>query len=240
MAYFWILLVAVCVFGVFYLAGRIIPEEYIKYLDNAGIILGYLISCLSVGAAAYAVVKRREITKWFKRPVFPKTGEEFEIPEEKVEAVVIPVSRKEQPEYIVRHLKPKHVGLLYTDISKSVALDITNDFGKVCNFVLSTNDIQISKDMITNPDDPSEAKELTRRYIRVFEAMDISKDKIFVDTTGGKVPMSIGAFLGAEEEGVSSIYIVGTIKDPRRGSIIKDPKNPHHGRPIFVSDRTGA
>ncbi|GBD96747.1 hypothetical protein BMS3Abin06_01633 [bacterium BMS3Abin06] len=50
--------------------------------------------------------------------------------------------------------------------------------------------------------------------------------------------MSIGAFQAAEEEGVSSIYIVGTEKDSRSGFIIRDAKKAEHGRPIFLSDRT--
>ena len=72
----------------------------------------------------------------------------------------------------------------------------------------------------------------------MFLAQGISKDNIFVDTTGGKVPMSIGAFQAAEEEGVASIYVCGTVYDKKSGFIIKDPKNEAHGKPVFLSEKT--
>ncbi|MDW7998587.1 MAG: hypothetical protein RMI30_03945, partial [Thermodesulfovibrio sp.] len=58
------------------------------------------------------------------------------------------------------------------------------------------------------------------------------ESNIFVDTTGGKVPMSIGAFQAAEEMSVSSIYIIG--KDHGK---ITDPMIKEHGEPIFISQR---
>lgn len=85
-----------------------------------------------------------------------------------------------------------------------------------------------------DPDNPSKAKELTRKHIRRLKAEGIEASRIFVDTTGGKVPMSIGAFQAAEEEGVSS-YVVGAQKEGH----IKDPKIREHGRAIFMSDRRG-
>jgi hypothetical protein len=156
-----------------------------------------------------------------------------------VQAIIIPVSRREQPEWILRHLRPEYVGLLYTEMSKEYAFGLTKDFRKHCKFILSQEEVESSEDIITNPDDPTEIKELTRKYIRQFLAKEIPKDKMFIDTTGGKVPMSIGVFQAAEEEGISSVYVIGTVWNPRSGFIIEDPKNLQHGKPIFLSDKTG-
>lgn len=234
MLYCNIFFLAVALFAVFLSAGKALPEAWVSLLDNAGIILGLILACLTSAAGLYALFSRERIRQWFRRPVFLNTGESFQIPEEKVRAIVIPVSRREQPEWILRHLKPEFAGLLYTEKSRDIALQLARDFTGQCRFVVSLADIENRHDMLDDPDDPARVKEMTRKFVRQFMGHGIPNDKIFVDTTGGKVPMSIGAFQAAEEEGVSSIYISGTVD-----GMIKDAKNPEHGRPIFLSDRTG-
>jgi len=94
-------------------------------------------------------------------------------------------------------------------------------------------DNDFEKFQVNDPDNPVHARELTERFIKRFLSEDVTASEIFVDTTGGKVPMSIGAFQ-AEEEGVSLIYVIGTVK-----GLIKDPRKREHGKPISLSDRRG-
>jgi len=233
-----ILFVAVVFFIAFLIIGNAVSNSWITSFDKAGIILGYLWTCLTMGIAVYAFIRRQRIAQWFKKTQFSGTGEELDIIAEKVDAIVIPVSIRNQPEWIIRHLKPKVVAFLYTDRSKDVASSLAEDFKGTIEFIPSVEDINKGQYLIVNPDDPLETKEKTRVFIRMFKAKGIHANKIFVDTTGGKVPMSIGAFQAAEEEGVSSIYIVGGVDDPPKGLIIKNPKERSHGKPIFISNKT--
>lgn len=233
-----ILFVAIAFFVAFLIIGDSISGEWIQTFDKAGIILGYLWTCLTMGIAVYAFFRRQRIAQWFKKSQFSGTGEELGVIADKVDAIVIPVSIREQPEWIIRCMKPTVVAFLYTDRSKNVAFELAKSFKEKTKFIPSAEEIDNEEHLIKNPDDPLETKEKARMFIRRFKAENIQAVKIFVDTTGGKVPMSIGAFQAAEEEGVSSVYIVGGYEDPVKGMIIKDPTNCSHGRPIFISNRT--
>lgn len=228
-----VVLISVIFFVAFYFLGGITREPLIRAIDNAGIILGYLVSCLTAAVGLYAWYKRENVRRWFSRARFYGTGEEFVVPVGEVEAMVIPVSRREQPEWIIRHLRPQKVALLYTRESRSVAVELVKHYGGECRFFPPVDEIERETDMIGLPDDPGETKKIAKKHIRSLINDETDRSRVFVDTTGGKVPMSIGAFQAAEEEGVSSIYVVGK---GRKGHIT-DPGRLEEGEPIFISDR---
>jgi len=206
--------------------------------DNAGIVLGYLVTCLSVGAAVTAYFSRQAIQRWLHRMLslrrFEGLGTDFDPLREKVEAIVIPVSRRQQPEWIMRHLRPKHVAFLFTEQSKDVTRELLSIASELAIEVVNgAKDIN-SGVGLTTPDDPLKSKEAGKVLIERILQLGIDSRRVFVDTTGGRVPMSIGLFQAAEEMGVSTIYIVGQAE----GGIIKDPKKAEHGRAIFISDHT--
>jgi hypothetical protein len=230
--------IAFVFFIAFLMVGDWFSEGWIKSFDNASIVLGYIWTCLTIAIAVYAFFRRQRIAQWFKKSHFHGTGEELDIIAAKVDAIVIPVSIREQPEWIIRCMKPSIVAFLYTERSRNVALALTEDFKEAAKFILSDEEIKRGEHLIKNPDDPLETKEKAKIFIRRFKAENYQANRIFVDTTGGKVPMSIGAFQAAEEEGVSSIYVVGGYEDAVKGMIIKDPTNCSHGKPIFISNRT--
>ncbi|MEN2995345.1 MAG: hypothetical protein ABDH19_08395 [Thermodesulfovibrio sp.] len=204
------------------------------HVHGMTIVYEYVKTIIEIGLIVFASLKGKSAWKWIKnqlvRKEFKGTGEHFDYLKEKVKAIVIPVSRREQPEWIINHLNPEYVALLYTEQSKEVASQITKDFSENIHFVRTVSEIDKGVDMIKNPDDPLESKSLTRKYIEQFIRNGVDESNIFVDTTGGKVPMSIGAFQAAEEMGVSSIYIVGRVN----GKIV-NPQIREHGDPIFIS-----
>lgn len=220
-------------------AGHFFPETWLSAMHHIDIVSEYVKTAVELTAITIAVIKRKDIKRClirtFRHKEFEGTGEEFPVAEEKVHGVVIPVSRIEQPEWIIHHLKPRHIALLYTDFkqSRNAAFELVEKFSSTTLFNLTKDDIKNGKDMITNAEDPLVTKELTRRAIRHMLALGLKHENIFIDTTGGKVPMSIGAFQAAEEEGVSSIYIVG--KDER--GLITDPMIREQGKPIFISEK---
>lgn len=216
-----------------------LPESWFPFMHHVGIVSEYVKTAIELTALLVTIFKWREIWNWvlkkFRRVEFIHTGDEFPVSEEKVHGIVIPVSRIEQPEWIIRHLKPRHVSLLYTSWhqSRDAAVELIRKFRGQVLFNLTEDDIKNSKDDITDAEDPLITKDLTKKALNYLLSSGLKPENIFVDTTGGKVPMSIGAFQAAEEAGISSIYIVGR---GERG-LITDPTIREQGRPIFISKK---
>ena len=123
---------------------------------------------------------------------------------------------------------------MYSDISQNIAAKLTETFSAPpynIKFFPEVQDIKQGKFKLENVDEPEESKNIVTKFLQRYLERDISREEIIVDTTGGKVPMSIGIFQAAEEMGISSIYIVGAQK-----GLIKDPLKRNHGHPIFISN----
>lgn len=209
--------------------------RWVEQLTFANTVVGYLWYCATIALALVVWMKRFEIRRWFRKTHFEHVGELFDVREENVTAVVIPVSRREQPEWIIRWLRPRYIALLYTEKTMLEAKNLLLDFSSDdMQFIPNQMSIDNKEYMLDNPDDPKEARRLAKIFIQQFIAKGVPLRQIFVDTTGGKVPMSIGAFQAAEEMNVSSVYISGNLPNGH----IEDPKIREQGRPIFISDHT--
>lgn len=218
-----------------------LPNDVPRWLyafDAIGIIAGAITSVFAIIASSIAYTNRYSILDFLSnrrnRPEFYNTGHPFG---ENVDAVIIPVSDRgtEQPEWIINHLKPKYVAFLCSRESCGNAIKIMSTV-KECTFINNENDlVNKTGEILTNPRNPQDVKNLTKCFIAGLLRRGVARDRIFVDTTGGLVPMSIGSFQGAEEEGVSTIYINGTVQP---GNRIEKPEKREHGDPIFMSDRT--
>jgi len=216
------------------IGAQFVSEAWIIRFDRAGILLGYALSCLSIGVAAYAWAKRAAIRRWFQQKSYEDAFEP--VKPQNVKGVVIPVSRREQPEWILRHLRPEKAVLLYTSKTIKVAKELYDAF---------QNEIEILPEVLNSPEkaqppievpfNPEAAFEAAKRFIQRLEAEGLKKHEIYVDTTGGTVPMSIGCFMAAEKAGVSSIYVIGM----QQGKI-KDPVDSKQGKPIFISNHSEA
>ena len=213
-----------------------IPANIILQLDNAGVVLGYALACFAVAVAPLAWFRRTDIRRWFRGTNFENTGLPFDVPRDRFECAVIPVSNRAQPEWILSFLEPRKVSFLYTDLSREVAVKLADDYSKPpydIRFHPDASAIKKSFKQLDSVDEPEESKRLVSDFLQRFIDEGSTKDQIFVDTTGGKVPMSIGGFQAAEELGISSFYVVGTDK----GAKI-NPKSEKSGNPVFISDRT--
>ena len=234
----WLALFAVA-FVIFWAVGNIaLDPSWVAALDNAGIVLGYLLACGAVSAAAYSYfhpsLLRSFLRRIFRRTFFEGTGQPFEVPSDKFVAAVIPVSpraKAEQPRYILNHLRPQRVALLYTEASRPVAAALASDpaYGGI-KFDPDATGIRKSEWMIHDHLRPIDAKTIASHFVDVFVADGIAPENIFVDITAGTVPISVGAFQAAEEKGVSTIYVVGT-----QNGLVKDPLRQDHGKPVFIS-----
>jgi len=212
------------------------PEDMITAWDRAGIIFGYIVTCLSTAIAITAFISRNEIAGWIsrlaRRRQFEGLGTPFDPLREKVDAIVIPVSRAEQPEWIMRHLKPRFVGLVFTEKTRKVTEELMQTASTLGIEPIFGRESLVRG--LSDPNDPARSRSIARTMIEGVLANGVLANRIFVDTTGGRVPMTIGLFQAAEEAGVSSIYLTGREKDGR----IINTRDPSEGRPIFISDHT--
>jgi hypothetical protein len=240
------LVLSVAIGGLFLVARTWLSDAAITAIDQAGILLGYLLACLTIALAAVSWLRRAEVVRFmdrFFRRSYTGVGEPVALQpfRDRSLAMVIPVSLREQPEWLLRHFAPEYVSLLYTERSQSIALALARDFGERIRFFPDADQIERGEYCLRDPDDPQETRGRTRFFLRCLEEKGIpARTSALVDTTGGKVPMSIGAFQAAEEHQVSSIYLVGMVPHPKTGvPIVADPTREDHGRPIFLSDHSG-
>lgn len=219
--------------------------DLIRRLDEAGIILGYVLACLAAGAAIAAFRFWRQLFRWLRR--FREPGPEalwnrFTPIREHAQAMLIPLSNREQAEWILRHLKPERVSFLYTATSRDIAQTLASEFGpRGVVFNPSREQMERGELMLEDAHNAAEARRLVAYFLRRLRKDGFAPEKTIVDTTGGTKPMSIALFAAAEEAGVSSIYVLGTApKEGLPGSqYITDPEKLDHGDPRFLSDRTG-
>lgn len=235
--------VAAVLLLLFLLAPLLLRPSWIEYVDDAGIVLGYLVSGFAAAVAILSIPLLRELAHWLRTRdgrSFPGIGDDAFAMRGQIEGIVIPVSRYEQPAWILRHLEPEVVAFLYTSWSRDQALRLAEEFGTRAVFSPSREEIERTEMMLDRPHDPVAAKKLVERFLRRFREQGIPRERTFVDTTGGTAPMSIGAFLAAEETGASSIYVLGTAAKESGGDaiFIVEPEASSHGEPIYLSDRS--
>ncbi len=218
--------------------GYFFPESVIRVFDNAGIIMGFVGMCLTAAMGLWVWKEKEEVRNFFlNSPPDLKNFTDIEV--DKVQAMIIPVSRKEQPEWILYHLKPNRVKFLYTPKSHAVARELYEKFnsdviGRKIDEVPEVRKDNVGREItpgwIKNAFDPEEVYNEVLAMLDQLISDGYSKDNIFVDTTGGTVPMSIGAFMAAEEMGVSTVYVVATKPNGK----IEDPQKSEEGRAIYL------
>ncbi len=179
-------------------------EQTWLYLDQAGILTGNALMLISILAGIYGFIMRQQLRNWFNRNQFPGIGQQQL---DKIwDGLIFTVSRQELPIWVVQEIQPQWVGLLYTEHSKEQAQALTQK--------LEQQGIIIKTQFINDADSPEEnylkSKQMMREQQKNFPEMEIA-----VDITGGKVPMSLGAFMAAEECGIDSIYVTTDQKDKK-------------------------
>jgi|GEM_PF-1687653 len=227
--------------------GNLLPDDFIKLLDNAGIVMGIIASSLAAAMGLWVWKERESVRNFFLNNPTESDGEKFsEIEVSKILAMIIPVSRMEQPEWILYHLRPKRVMFLYTQKSHSDARKIFEKFSNQIDYPLhARSPISIYEvparleatgkgggtlGLINNPYNPEEVYNEVKEMLDQLINEGYSKDNIFVDTTGGTVPMSIGAFMAAEEKGITTLYVVATKPNGK----IEDPQKRGEGKAISL------
>lgn len=165
-------------------------------IDQWGILLGILTSAITLLALVLGVLNHERLRSWLTRNRFPRVGEVAD-PNARRDAIVFTVSRPEVPVWVIEQLKPTLIGLLFSPGSRAAGLTIEQ--------TAKDRGIDVLTAEVANADDPGEARRQVARLLA--DIADRGIRNLAVDITGGKSPMSIGAFMAAEEAQVDSLYV---------------------------------
>ncbi len=176
-------------------------DELWTLLDRYGILLGDLLMTVSLLAAVYGIIKRNALRSWLGRNRFPSIGGNPE--HTHWQGIVFTVSRAEVPLWVIHQVQPDRIGLLITQTSQEQSAIIRQ--------AAEQQGITVYIEILNDPDDPAEANRKTKELLQTLRQNGISE--LAVDITGGKTPMSLGAFMAAEELGSDSIYVTSHYKD---------------------------
>lgn len=229
------------------LAGAsLLPDRWVEVLDRAGIVLGLFALCISGGLTFAGWLQPEKVFAWFRRNLPPTyhPNQELDLRETRqwLRAALIPVSRYEVAAWILHHLKPEAVALIYTEaeLSKAAVARLHKEFADRVRFFPDPEEVsQGNAFRLDAPHDPQECRTLARFFVEELQRDGYEPAAIAVDTTGGTVPMSLGAFQASEETGARSIYVVGNEVNDRGSLVIVHPERPGAGTPVLVGARAG-
>lgn len=176
------------------LSGVGVSDASFQALDQVATLLGLVMGSTWLIGLLLACFKPDSLRRWFTRNRFPSIGGR---PEIDWQGVVFTVSRAEVPLWVIGQVQPRMLGLLLTSFSEGEAAKIEAE--------AKQRGITVFTDKVSNPDDPAEVNQKTKTLLRAMQEEDIQP--IAVDITGGKTPMSVGAFMAAEEVGCDTIYV---------------------------------
>lgn len=153
---------------------------------------------ITILAAFIGFLRPESIRRWLVRNRFPDVGGELATQTEPVDAIVFLVSKPEVPRWVMRKLMPTHVGFIATaqSLQNTQALeDEAQTLGMRVHGHIAIDDA----------DNPATTRQSVMQLISRMR--DAEAKEIAVDLTGGKTPMSLGAFMAAEELAVQTIYV---------------------------------
>ena len=85
----------------FFYIGQQLPLAWTQSIDLAGIVLGYVLMCLAAGAFLWGLTAWQRINRWLRRLPwqhrYAHVGLAAQELAARVDAIVIPISRREQP-----------------------------------------------------------------------------------------------------------------------------------------------
>jgi len=175
------------------------------WLDQAGILAGDLLMVFSVAMGFVAWAHRERLRRWFRQGL-PLSDVEAGA-DDSWDALIFTVSRGELPELLIEGRKPRAVGLLATAWSQGAA-------DEIAEFARRKGIIVHGPRRVDDPDNPVEGCDETRQLIRRIRGQ--GHERIAVDVTGGKTPMSIGAFQAAELENCDVLYVTSDFDSNKR------------------------
>lgn len=172
-------------------------EQTWRYIGQLADFFGATLPILTGILILVGYWKRKKIRQFFSRGTFSDVGEEMD-EHEQFDAVLFTVSHEEISRIVIEMTKPKIIGLIPTGGSQTSA-------EKIKSYAESKNIRVLEISEIADANNPAHAQKAAKRLLSFLK--DTDHARIAIDVTGGKTPMSIGAFMAAHEAGVTTIYL---------------------------------
>lgn len=172
-------------------------ESLWLFIDRWATLFGLAMGVTWFLGLILALFNRESLRQWFFRNRFPNVGTHL-AEDTHWDGMIFTVSRAELPLHVIRQLRPEHIGLIASRESKANAEKIQAsrfEWNPMLHGIL----------VVENPDDPANARDVTHRLRERMQHAGATN--CAVDITGGKLPMSVGAFMAAEEAGLSTLYL---------------------------------
>lgn len=169
-------------------------------MDQIGILLGFTSLLVTIVIAVIGFYKRDSIRNWLSGNRFPEIGGAVKDASE-WDAIIFTVSRSSTPKWVIDTASPAMTGIVGS-ASNQVFLDSMNE---VESYAESKGCEVVGVEKINDSSDVSEVKNKVKSLIDI--AIKKGAQHIAVDLTGGTAPMSLGAFMAAEEAKITSLYV---------------------------------
>ena len=167
-----------------------------ELLGQLSTFLGLVMLGVSFIGVLWAVFYRERIRLWLQRYRFPVAGGEDD--GTSWDALLFTISHAELPCWVMEQKRPKTIALLATADSVDNAHAVAATAKR-----LGLNTLQAK--LLSDADDPAEARDAAAWLIRRLREQ--GAERIAVDVTGGKTPMSLGAFMAAQEQNCDTLYV---------------------------------
>lgn len=164
-------------------------------LDRIGIVLGIVTGAVTLLALAIGYLRREQVRRWLVRNRFPVIGGAL-AEHIRYDGLVFTVSKVETPAWVLDQIKPKAAVFVVSEQSRGAVDELKARMPGIASLSVLT---------VADVDDPGDTRQAVRQAIEWLKSIGCTH--IAVDVTGGKVPMSLGAFMAAEEMGQDSLYV---------------------------------
>ncbi|OFC30311.1 Card1-like endonuclease domain-containing protein [Acidithiobacillus caldus] len=169
-------------------------DMFWEYLDHVATILDILVGGIALWGVFLPTSFWNRMRKYLRGNVH-QGGEEVDTIA--ADGVIFTVSKKETPIWTMMKVRPNRVHL----IGSRQTMEAVNSIKEFAH----TANITISEAELNDADDVAEARQLVSHAINQLQQHGCKR--IVIDVTGGKTPMSIGAFQAGDEANLPVIYV---------------------------------
>jgi len=195
-------------------------------IDRFGVVLGIVTGIMALVASIWAVWKRAEIRHWFTHNHFNDVGDEVRGADTRGCGLVMLVSSASLVDTALKAYEPAVLALVASRETEKMARQVATG--------LEGRNVELlSLTVLEDPDDAEEAQDKISLAIAGFVERGLA---VLVDVTGGKKPMSLGAFIAAEEAGQATGYISSKHAAPAASSTRRKVGSE---RVVFISRPSG-
>lgn len=166
-------------------------------IDRFATLLGIVTGLASIAAAAWAWVERNDLKRWFRRNSFGAVSQPL-ADAARFDALVLPVSRADVPCWLIDTVKPARVALL-ASVQSEPAVQAIAAHARTAGVEVAAVHV------LPDADDAAAFRARAVECVRALRQAGAAR--VAVDTTSGKVPMSLGLFMAAEETGATTLYV---------------------------------